>query len=433
LNNTGLSELEFPFTYELQTEGFSSGEYTLKAVARDEEGLESSDEVKIFIDAAFSTITTSPASSISYNTAVLGGSVSIDGGAEISEKGIYWDTVPGPETTGTKISISQGIGEFNSTITDIPQGTRIYHRAYAINSAGMALGEELYFNTHSSPTVQTDAVSEPDYTSTTLYGSVLDNGGEQVTETGFFWSTEASAELTGTRLPAIDDDGAFSALLDNLTQYTTYYFRAYAVNAAGESYGEEISFSTPGILSLQPDGTNGKDALTSKFAANGNYGDIEDIHLLAWTQNGALNLNRAFIEFDLTALPSEAQIDSAFISLYYNATSPYGSDHSGETDFVIQRITTDWEESTITWVSQPSASESKQVLVPGALTKTQDFENIDITKLLRDINNDRENSHGFLLKLQNESPYSVLRLASSDHRDKNVRPELEIYFSKVLE
>lgn len=433
LNGTGLIELEFPFTYVLQTEEFSSGEYTLKAIAKDDEGLESTDEVKIIIDAAFSTINTSPASSISFNSALLGGSVSNNGGDEISEKGIYWDTVPSPETAGNQIAINQGIGEFNDTITDLPQGTRIYHKAYAINSAGIALGEELYFNTHTSPTVQTDYISESDYASATLHGHVLDNGGEQVTETGFYWSTEASAELTGTRLPAINDSGAFSAILDNLAQYTTYNIKAYAVNAAGESYGEEISFSTPGILTLQPDGTDGKDAVFSKAAPDGNYGNIEDIHLYAWTQSQGLNINRVAIDFDLSSLPSGAHIDSAFISLFFNSTSAYGSEHSGATDFIIQRITMDWEESTVSWGSQPISSENNQVLVQGAITKNQDFENINITQLVLDISNDRINSHGFLLKLQDESPYAVLHFASSDHLDENVRPKLEIFYSKTLE
>lgn len=433
LNEIGLAELEFPFNYDLQTEDYSSGVYTLKAIASDDEGLESIDEVNIIIDAAFSTITTIAASSISFNSALVGGSVSDDGGGEISEKGVYWDTVPSPETAGNQIAMSQGIGEFNGSITDLPQGKTIYYKAYAINSAGIALGEEHYFNTHTAPSVLTGSILVYYDATAILNGQVLDNGGETVTETGFYWSTEDNAEATGTRKPAINDNGTFSANLENLTPYTTFYIKAYAVNVAGESLGEEITFSTPGILSLQPDGTDGKDAVFSEIAPDGNWGDIEEIHLYAWTQNGALNINRVAIDFDLSSLPSDAKIDSAFISLYYNSTSTYGSGHSGNTNFVIQRITMNWEESTVSWGSQPATTEINQVLVPGANTEDQDFENTDLTELVRDMANDRVNSHGFLLKLQLESPYSMLLIASSDHPDENVRPKIVIYYSKVLD
>ena len=54
LNGSGLAELEFPFIYELDTEEYSSGLYSLKVTVRDDEGLEASDEIEFTINAALS-------------------------------------------------------------------------------------------------------------------------------------------------------------------------------------------------------------------------------------------------------------------------------------------------------------------------------------------------------------------------------------------
>ena len=182
-------------------------------------------------------------------------------------------------------------------------------------------------------------------------------------------------------------------------------------------------------LSLQPAGDVGKDSVFSKIVPNNNYGDLEGIHLYAWTQSGILNVNRVAIDFDLTSLPADAQIDSVFLSLYFNETSPYGEEHSGTTDFVIQRITSSWTESTITWNTQPSTTTTNQVHIDGATLPTQDFINMNVTQLVRDIISNKANSFGMLLKLEAEDPYRMLLLASSDHPKQNIRPKLDVFYT----
>lgn len=182
-------------------------------------------------------------------------------------------------------------------------------------------------------------------------------------------------------------------------------------------------------ISLQPDGEKGKDALFGKIVPDNNYGSSENIHLYAWTQSGAVNVNRAAVEFDLSEIPAEATIDSASLSLYFNSTSAYGDQHEGETAFTIQRITTAWDESSITWRTQPAASSINQVYVDGAISPTQNFAGIDLKQLIGDYILDAENSHGFLLRFQDESPYKVALLASSDHPLAHLRPKLEIHYT----
>lgn len=189
----------------------------------------------------------------------------------------------------------------------------------------------------------------------------------------------------------------------------------------------------PGIkhheLMLQPGAEQGKDALVGKIVPISNYGEIPDLHLYAWTQNGVLNVNRALLEFDLSALPLDAQIDSAFLSLYFNSTSLYGDKHEGETSFVIQRIISAWDEVEVSWSTQPEASPDNQRLIASASAGNQDFRDLDVTALVRDMAEDRVNSHGFLLRLNTEAPFRKLLLASSDHPLEELRPRLDIYYT----
>lgn len=190
---------------------------------------------------------------------------------------------------------------------------------------------------------------------------------------------------------------------------------------------EEVHY----VFSNQPDGAAGKDAVISSIVPDNNYADLPDIMLYAWTQGGVLNVNRTVIDFGLSDIPPDARIDSAYISLYFNTTSEYGSEHVGETSFIIKRATSDWDESTVTWNSQPSTTATHQVTVNGATQPTQDFPHINISSLIQDYISNPQSSYGFLLKLVNEDPFKILLLASSDHSDGNLRPKIEVYYTIV--
>jgi 2',3'-cyclic-nucleotide 2'-phosphodiesterase (5'-nucleotidase family) len=183
------------------------------------------------------------------------------------------------------------------------------------------------------------------------------------------------------------------------------------------------------VLTLQPDGDIGKDAVVGKIVPDNNYGDLEDIHLYAWTQEGILNVCRVVIDFDLTSIPTDARIDSALLSLYFNNTSAYGDAHSGENNFIIQRITSDWDELTVTWGTQPTTITNNQVPVSGSVSATQDFTDINITALISDAIVNKDNSYGLMLKLENEEAYKKLHFASSDNPDEKLRPKLDVYYT----
>jgi uncharacterized protein (TIGR02145 family) len=181
-----------------------------------------------------------------YNTSArVGGLVSDDGGAEISDRGVYWGTSTGPESSGTKLQIGTGTGIFHDSLTGLIAGTKYYVKAYATNSLGTAYGDETFFTTQISlPTITTSAVTELTATSARVGGVISDSGGYAVSHRGVYWGTDPNPQLTGTKLEMGSGSGAFSQTLSGLSRAVLYYVTAYATNIKGTAYGNEISFTT---------------------------------------------------------------------------------------------------------------------------------------------------------------------------------------------
>jgi hypothetical protein len=83
-------------------------------------------------------VTTLAASSIFTNTIMVSGNVS---GDAITEKGIVWALTVNPSISNNKIAAGNGSGNFSQLITNLPQGSNIYLRAYAINAWGIVYGD----------------------------------------------------------------------------------------------------------------------------------------------------------------------------------------------------------------------------------------------------------------------------------------------------
>ncbi|HOU60056.1 MAG TPA: hypothetical protein PLS59_11500, partial [Kiritimatiellia bacterium] len=103
------------------------------------------------------TVSSTAASSIAATSAVLGGNVTADGGATVTNRGVVYKTSSGVTIGDNKTQIGTGTGAFSNTVSSLSVNTRYYFRAYAQNSAGTSLGSESNFwtlaNVPSAPTV----------------------------------------------------------------------------------------------------------------------------------------------------------------------------------------------------------------------------------------------------------------------------------------
>lgn len=89
---------------------------------------------------------------ITQTSALPGGYVIDDGGAEVTERGICYSTTHNPTINSSKAyDDSFGrLGPFSKVITDLTPNTTYYFRAYATNSVGTGYGDELSFKTSES-------------------------------------------------------------------------------------------------------------------------------------------------------------------------------------------------------------------------------------------------------------------------------------------
>jgi hypothetical protein len=93
------------------------------------------------------TVTTNQVSDITQTTATCGGTVTDDGGLEVTARGVCWSTAPTPTVADAHTTDGTGMGDFTSSITGLSPNTTYYVRAYATNSAGTAYGTQRSFTT----------------------------------------------------------------------------------------------------------------------------------------------------------------------------------------------------------------------------------------------------------------------------------------------
>jgi hypothetical protein len=144
---------------------------------------------------------------------------------------------------------------------------------------------------------------------------------------------------------------------------------------------------------------------------------------------------RALLKFDLSSIPENATIVSAKLTLYSNPTPLNGQNNvanSGtDNSLYIQRVTSAWDSSGITWLNQPASTSANQVGVPHTDQPFLDLIDIDVTDLVSAMMPD-ESNNGFLIRLQNEVNYNFRVFCSSKYSDQAKHPKLEVQYVAPL-
>jgi len=119
------------------------------------------------------------------------------------------------------------------------------------------------------PTDHTDAATSIDHVSGILNGNLTATGGMNCTVRGFEWKKGVAGDVTTVPETGDFGTGVFHYDLIGLENYTEYYFRAYATNSIGTTYGEWLTFTT---LRTYPTVTiqAATDLATTTITTNGN-------------------------------------------------------------------------------------------------------------------------------------------------------------------
>ena len=207
------------------------------------------------------TVLTKSVGEITETAAVVVGLVVADGGAEVIERGVCWNTDGTPTILDYRVKdVEGGLGTYDVVFTDLVPNTQYYVRAYATNEAGTGYGDEKTFVTvdpegpenpedpeqpENAPVVITAEVSDITLSSAICGGEVVSGGDAVAIARGVCWSTNQNPTVSDNYTVDGSGIGTYISNLSNLTNNTTYYVRAYATNTNGvTSYGGERSFTT---------------------------------------------------------------------------------------------------------------------------------------------------------------------------------------------
>lgn len=100
------------------------------------------------------------------------------------------------------------------------------------------------------PTLTTIAITEISPTEISSGGDISSDGGAFISSRGVVWGTTPLPTVEGNKTNDGTGNGRFTSVINGLLPGTSYFFRAYAINVAGISYGNEVSFTTSAQLAV---------------------------------------------------------------------------------------------------------------------------------------------------------------------------------------
>ena len=236
------------------------------------------------------------------------------------------------------------------------------------------------------PSVTSGATSSITTTTATAAGEVTSANGATITERGIAYHTSTNPTTANSKQVVSGTTGSFTGNLTGLTPNTTYYWRAYATNSKGTTYGVNRNFTTeprpPVVSTGTPSGTT-IDSITvtgSSLTSNPDAQTIDEYGVVYSTSQ-----NPTVANSKQTASGGSGSYNNTITGLTENTTyyiRAYvkwrGSDHSygSQVSFKTQG-------RPVTTLNTPAASGSVTELRPNLEFTGNDPENNQITYQLQ--------------------------------------------------
>ena len=297
-------EPEFAFYWTVIQYLKDSTTYYVRAYAKNQKGVGYSDEVS-FTTKPFTPPTLAPVEiwDVSYTSANVSSYIEHDGGLGVPETGFYYSTDKDPAKNGTKVTTNYG--DFYYALTELMSGTTYYVCAYAVNDRGVGYSEVATFKTveFGMPVVTTVEVTSITTTEAYMGGSVLEDGGDEITDRGVCYGLKANPTFDDNTLHCGTGLGTFIEQVTGLQEGTTYHVRAYATNSKGTTFGEDKTFTT---LTLLPPTVETGDVTQVDYNFAGCSGTV--------TATGGLEVTERGICYAKTANPTIYNMKEADIN-----------------------------------------------------------------------------------------------------------------------
>ena len=201
--------------------------------------------------------------------------------------------------------------DFACEATDLKAGKKYHYYIEYDNGYEKQKNEVAILNTVAKPVVTTKTATEVTAASAFLNGSVTNSDAANNIQTrGFCWSTSQNPDMDDEVVNNGSSSGTgtstFTHKLENLTENTTYYYRAYTTTNYGTVYGEEKSFKTVQVFDETID-PNGNRIITL-------YGDV--VFTMIAVEGGTFQMG-ATSEQGSDAESYEYPVHSVTLSDYY--------------------------------------------------------------------------------------------------------------------
>lgn len=204
------------------------------------------------------TVATGEATSITKNSAEVSGTILDGGNQTITKTGVIWSFESQPTLADNVIETEDPTQtSFKLHITGLKAGKTVYYRAFALSNAGYGYGDIKNFVT--SPATAAVITTSEVTKSGSKYrvgGTVTDDGGLDLKETGVIYSQQSleaitttdEAKAAGATVVVMGKPSSSFSTSVELEAGTTYYIRAYVVTDFGTSIANQLSFSTDEVV-----------------------------------------------------------------------------------------------------------------------------------------------------------------------------------------
>lgn len=104
-----------------------------------------------------------------------------------------------------------------------------------------------------------------------------------------------------------------------------------------------------------------------------------------------------------------------------------GSGNHSYNSVLVKRVTTPWDENSVTWNTQPNTTVINESLIPPSTSQWNYNASVDVTNIVETMVKNSSNN-GFLLKLTSEEVYRSMGFCSSEYSDASKHPKLIVVY-----
>lgn len=318
-------------------------------------------------------VITSGVTLIEEDTVRCSGDVVNTGNDQDVARGFCWSLEEDPDLDDSTAFTTEGGGFYTLTVHGLDPLSTYYFRAFATSFAGTIYGNQMSLTTPAFiPRLTTLPPEQVTDASAQLSGTVYENGGEPLLETGICWGTDPIPDVFDNRLETDTPTEDITLTITGLQAVTRYYFRAYAINTQGVGYGDTLSLTTS---AGPPDVITGTatEITTTSVQLSGEVTSAEGAPVLergiCWstTSYPTLAHNTLIIGDDLGSFSDELTGLQVYTRYYYRAYAineigvGYGEIKSFITNAEIPQVLT----ANVTGITTNSASSGGEVVDNG--------------------------------------------------------------------